>query len=69
MDVEWFEDESILLQLMSRTYYQWYFYLLILFTYVPSDKLFSVIDIRKSECLVGIIALVYGDNLLFMLSI
>ena len=69
VDVEWFEDKSILLQPMSRTYYQWYFYLLILFTYVPSDKLFSVIDIWKSECLVVIIALLYGDNLLFMLSI
>ncbi len=62
LDIELFEDKSILLKLMSTTYYQWYFYLLILFAYVPSDKLFSILDIWKPECLVFIIALLYGDN-------
>ena len=65
VDVESREDKSLLLKLMSRTYYQWYFYLLILFTYVWSDKLFSVIDIWKSKCSVVIIALMYSDNYYF----
>ena len=49
VDVKWFEDRSILLQLMRRTYYQWYFYLLILFTYVLSNKSFLIIYIWKFE--------------------
>jgi len=65
VDIELFKDRSISLNLMSRTYYQWYFYLLILFAYVPSDILFLVIYIRKPEWWVVIIALLYGDNYSF----
>jgi len=47
-DVEWIEDRSILLKHMSRTYYKWYFYLVILCTCLSSNHFFFELFMYES---------------------
>lgn len=68
-DVEWIEDRSILLKHMSRTYYKWCFYLLILFTYVLNNIFFSNHLCMKIWISIIVISLLYDDDLCFMMNI
>ena len=69
VDVELGRDKSILLKLMSRTYYQWYFYLLMISAYASSDMLFSVVYIWNPEYSVIIWHFYTVVTILFMLSV
>jgi len=61
--VEWTKSRSILLKHISRMYYKWWFYLIILFTYVSRNNFSSSCLCMKVWILVAIIALLYDDDL------
>ena len=69
VDVGLRRDRSLLLEVMSRTSYKWYFYLLTISAYVLRWYSCSVIYIWMCECLSYHLALLYGDNYLFMFNI